>query len=85
MSGPVSRGECSESLVQVVVLLEPLDNLLQLFLSSLDWSKPVTTSQVSSITTKHSGFQIPFILSSKKEDYKVNKRHGTYKTFPDAF
>lgn len=38
--GPVSRYQSSESFLQVVVFLETLDELLQLLLSSLDWTKP---------------------------------------------
>lgn len=40
VSGPVSRRQRSERLLQVVVFLEALDDVLQLLLTSLDWSKP---------------------------------------------
>lgn len=43
--GPVCRRQSSEGFLQVVVFLEPLDELLQLFLSSLNWSEPVANRQ----------------------------------------
>lgn len=43
ISRPVSGRQSSESFLQVVVLLEALDDLFQLFLSSLNRSKPVGT------------------------------------------
>lgn len=39
ISGPVSGCQSSESFLQVVMFLEALDDLLQLLLSSLNWSK----------------------------------------------
>lgn len=39
ISGPVSGRQSSESFFQVVMFLEALDDLLQLLLSSLNWSK----------------------------------------------
>ena len=43
ISGPVSGRQRSESFLQVVVFLEALDELLQLLLPSLDWSKSAAT------------------------------------------
>lgn len=43
--GPVGRRQRSEGFLQVVVLLEALDELLQLFLSSFNWSKPAEAPQ----------------------------------------
>lgn len=43
--GPVCGRQSSEGLLQVVVFLEPLDELLQLFLSSLNWSEPAANRQ----------------------------------------
>ncbi len=43
ISGPVSGCQSSESFLQVIMFLEALNELLQLFLSSLNWSKSATT------------------------------------------
>lgn len=40
ISGPVCRRQSPEGFLQVVMFLEALDELLQLFLSSLNWTKP---------------------------------------------
>lgn len=47
ISGPVSGRQSSESFLQVVMFLEALDELLQLLLSSLNWSKSAGTHQWS--------------------------------------
>lgn len=56
ISGPVRRRQSSEGFLQVVVFLEALDELLQLFLSSFDWSKPAEKRQESDVET-HSGLK----------------------------
>lgn len=45
ISGPVRRRQSPEGFLQVVMFLEALDELLQLFLSSLNWSKPAEQQQ----------------------------------------
>lgn len=47
ISGPVSGRQSPESFLQVVMFLEALDELLQLLLSSLNWSKSAGTHQWS--------------------------------------